>query len=72
MMGIGAVIKTPSGVEFACSSGNRLLDHALVDRRIESVVTVVCNLSVCKVRQGWQPSATDSGAHDVLCCAGSA
>ena len=37
MMGsIGAVIKTPSGVESSCSSGNRLLDHALVDR----VVTV--------------------------------
>ena len=28
----GAVIKTPLGVEFTCSSGNRLLDHALVDR----------------------------------------
>ena len=41
MMGsMGAVIKTPLGVEFSCSSGNRLLDYALVDRRLESVVVV--------------------------------
>ena len=36
----GAVIKTLAGVEFTCSSGNRLLDFALADRRLESVVTV--------------------------------
>ena len=29
---IGAVMKTPLGVEFTCSSGNRRLDCALVDR----------------------------------------
>ena len=41
MMGpIGAVIKTPLVVQFTCSSGNRLLDDALVDRRLESVVPV--------------------------------
>ena len=36
----GAVIKTPLGVEFSCSSDNRLLDYALVDRRLDSVVMV--------------------------------
>ena len=35
-----AVIETLAGVDFTCSSGNRPLDHALVDRRLESVVTV--------------------------------
>ena len=37
---IGAVIKTPVGVEYTCTSGNRLLDYALVDRRLASVVQV--------------------------------
>ena len=37
---IGAVIKTPTDVKFTCSSCNRLLDYALVVRRLESVVTV--------------------------------
>ena len=37
---IGAVIKTPVGVEYTCTSGNRLLDCALVDRRLASVVQV--------------------------------
>ena len=36
----GAVMKTPPGVEFTCSSGNRLMDYALIDRRLESVVKV--------------------------------
>ena len=41
MMGsIGAVIETPLGVEFTCSSGNRLLDYALVGPRLDSVVMV--------------------------------
>ena len=35
-----AVIKTPQGAEFTCSSENRLMDCALVDRRLESVVKV--------------------------------
>ena len=35
---VGAVMKTPLGVEFTCSSGNRQVDYALVDRRLESVV----------------------------------
>ena len=37
---IGAVIKTFVGVEYTCTSGNRLLDYALVDRRLASVVQV--------------------------------
>ena len=42
----GAVIKTPSGVEFTCSSVNRPLDYVLVDRRLESVVKVEPFLAV--------------------------
>ena len=37
---IGAVIKTPVGVEYTYTSENRLLDHAMVDRRLASVVQV--------------------------------
>ena len=37
---IGAVIKTLVGVEYTCTSGNRLLDSALVDRRLASMVQV--------------------------------
>ena len=41
MMGsLGAVLKTAASTEFTCSSCNRLLDCALVDRKLESVVTV--------------------------------
>ena len=40
MASIGAVKKTRSVVEFTCSLGNRLLDCALADRRLESVVMV--------------------------------
>ena len=40
MVSRGAVMKTPSGVEFTCSSGNRLLHNAMVDRRLERVVMV--------------------------------
>ena len=36
----GAVMKTPLGVEFSCSSGHKLMDYALVDRSLESVVKV--------------------------------
>ena len=37
---IGAVIKTPVCVEYTCTSGNRLLDYALADRKLASVVQV--------------------------------
>ena len=37
---ICAVIKTPVGVEYTCTSGNRLMDYSLVDRRLASVVQV--------------------------------
>ena len=36
----GTVIKILLGVEFTWSSGNRLMDYTLVDRRLESVVKV--------------------------------
>ena len=42
MGSIGAAIQTPSGVECTCSSGNRLLDNALVDRRLDVVTVEPC------------------------------
>ena len=64
----GAVIKTHSGVEFAGSSGNRLLDDALVDRTLESVVTVVLGIPMKSARHtGNQHSQGTTCTHNEHC-----
>ena len=48
---IGAVTKTLVAVEYTCTSGNRLLDCALVNRRLASVVKLeLCWAVPCKSR----------------------
>ena len=59
----GAVIKTHSGVEFTGSSGNRLLDDALVDRTLESVVTVVLGIPMEISKAHWKSAFSQHHVH---------